>query len=166
MHVCKIFYIHILTAIAGWRFTTSHLLSTPSIKDCVFHNNIVSLHFKLFYYYLLTLQFMLRLHDYFQGRNGLDTFVIVTIFLFIPPWRGPHKWQKHVEGYPVIKIHNNTIVNLLVLVLYSFALCVEYEPYKIEDRLIGKLHFYCVSSCYIAFFRILMVVLTYMLLLA
>jgi hypothetical protein len=24
--------------------------------------------------------------------------------LFTPPWRWPHKWPKHVGGYPVIKL--------------------------------------------------------------
>jgi len=50
--------------------------------------------------------------------NGSDTFVIVIIFLFIPPCRWPHKWPKHVRGCLVIKLHQNTTVHLLVLILY------------------------------------------------
>jgi hypothetical protein len=30
---------------------------------------------------------------------------------------------------------------------------MEYEPYKIEDMLNGKLHFYCVCTCYIVFLK-------------
>ena len=50
--------------------------------------------------------------------NGSDIFVIVILFLFIPPWRWPNKWSKHVGGYPVITLHQNDIVHLLVLILY------------------------------------------------
>jgi len=157
------FCIYILTTITGWWFTTSHLLSTPSIKDCLFHSNIVFLYFKLFYNYPLTIQFVLRLHDYFQERNVLNMFVIVIVFLFISSWREPHKWQKHVAVYPVITLHKNANGHLLVMLLHSFALCMEYEPCKIEVMLTGQLHFYSVCSCYIAFFfRILMLVVTYM----
>jgi len=39
---------------------------------------------------------------YFQWQNSSDTFVIATVFLFIP---------EH---------HQNTIVHSLVLILYSF----------------------------------------------
>ena len=41
--------------------------------------------------------------------------------MFIPPWRWPHKWPKHVGRYPAIKLHQNTIVYLLVFILYSFS---------------------------------------------
>lgn len=54
---------------------------------------------------------------YFQWWNSSDTFVIAIVFLFIPPW--PHKWPKHLAGYPVITLHQNTIVYSLVLILYS-----------------------------------------------
>ena len=50
--------------------------------------------------------------------NGSDTFVIVIVFLFIPPCSWPHKWPKHVEGCLVIKLHQNTIVHLLVLIVF------------------------------------------------
>jgi len=32
---------------------------------------------------------------------------------------GHTKWPKHNGGYPVINVHQNTIVHLLVLILYS-----------------------------------------------
>ena len=78
--------------------------------------------------------------------------VIVVVFSFIPPGSWPHKRLKHVGGYAVIKLHQNTIVHLLVLIFYSFALCTEYEPYKTEDMPIGKLHFYFICSRYMSFF--------------
>lgn len=41
--------------------------------------------------------------------------------MFIPAWRWPYKWPKHVGRYPAIKLHQNTIVYLLVFILYSFS---------------------------------------------
>jgi len=50
---------------------------------------------------------------------------------FLPPWRWLHKWPKLVGRYPLIKLPQNTIVHLLVLILYSFDYGMEYEPYTI-----------------------------------
>jgi len=49
--------------------------------------------------------------------NGSDALEVVNVFLFIPPWRRPNKWPKHVAGYLAIKLHQNIIVQLLVLIL-------------------------------------------------
>jgi len=46
-----------------------------------------------------------------------DSFVIV--FLFMSPWIWSHMRPKHVEGHPVIKRHQNTIMPLFVLLSYS-----------------------------------------------
>jgi len=45
-------------------------------------------------------------------------FVIVAVFLFTPPRSWPHKRPKHVGGYAVIKLHQNTTMHLLVLIFY------------------------------------------------
>lgn len=41
------------------------------------------------------------------------------VFLTILPWRWPHKWPKHAGGYLVLELHQNIIVHMLVLLLYS-----------------------------------------------
>jgi len=46
-------------------------------------------------------------------------FLILVIFFFFPPWRWSYKWPKHVGGYPLIKLYQNTIERLLVLILCS-----------------------------------------------
>jgi hypothetical protein len=38
-------------------------------------------------------------YDYIQWWNGSNTHVISIEFLFIPPWRQPHKWPNRVGGY-------------------------------------------------------------------
>jgi len=35
------------------------------------------------------------------------------------PKDGHTKWPKHIGGYPVINVHQNTTVHLSVLILYS-----------------------------------------------
>jgi len=40
--------------------------------------------------------------------------IIVTVFLFTPPWRWPQEWPKHVCDYSVIKLHSYIEVRLLV----------------------------------------------------
>ena len=63
-------------------------------------------------------------------------------------------WCSWFTGYlpvghssPVIKLHQNIIFHFMVLILYSFYLCTEYEPYKIDytgclQNMLGK------SKCY------------------
>jgi hypothetical protein len=55
----------------------------------------------------------------FQWWDGSNALVVVIVFLFMPPWRWPHKWRKHVVGCPVIKLYRNIILYLLVLILHS-----------------------------------------------
>jgi hypothetical protein len=65
----------------------------------------VLLYFKTYFYnYLLTIEFILLLNDYFQWWNGSDMFVIVVVFLFIPPCSWLYKRLKHVGGYAVLCI--------------------------------------------------------------
>jgi hypothetical protein len=45
-----------------------------------------------------------------------------NFILYIPPWRWLHTWPKHVGGWPEIKLHKNTLVHFLVLVLHSYLL--------------------------------------------
>jgi len=61
---------------------------------------------------------------------GSNTFVIVIVHLFVLPWRWPHKWPKHVGEYPITKLHQNTIVRLLLLVLYSVDSCTNFGKAK------------------------------------
>jgi hypothetical protein len=41
------------------------------------------------------------------------------------PVDGHKKWPKHVGGRPVIKLHQDTVVCLLVLILYSGGILLE-----------------------------------------
>jgi hypothetical protein len=65
-----------------------------------------------------------REYDYnynnFRWQNVSDTFVITcNSIIILSPWRRQHKGPKHVRGYPIIELHQNTIVHLLVLIFYS-----------------------------------------------
>jgi hypothetical protein len=48
---------------------------------------------------------------------------IVVLFWFLPPWRWPHEWPKHVGDYYVINLYLYTQVYFLV-VLKNFMLLV------------------------------------------
>ena len=100
--------------------------------------------------------FVTDVNDCFQWSNGSDTSVILVIFFFLLPWRWSHKWPKHVWGYPLIKLYQNTIDLLLVLILYSVlpscmrcCMCVcpcvtYYQTAPLLDICL-KLYFYVVA---------------------
>jgi hypothetical protein len=52
--------------------------------------------------------------------GGLRHFVMVIVFLSLPPWRWPYDMPKHVAGYCVINWHSYSQVHLFV---FFFKLC-------------------------------------------
>jgi hypothetical protein len=50
--------------------------------------------------------------------------ITVIVFLFLPSWRWPHDWLKHVVGYHIIKLHSHINVHLLVFlkILYIWLM--------------------------------------------
>jgi hypothetical protein len=135
----NIFYIYVLTSITGWWFTTLYLLCTPSIETW-YTSRYVSIFWTCLYKYLSTIQFILWLYGWW---NGSDTFVMVLIFLFIPPWRWPHKWPKHAGGYPAVKLHQNT----LCICWYWYCICL-INAWKTGHIKINLNQLYCTNYCF------------------
>ena len=51
----------------------------------------------------------------FSGIMLLDIYLLLMLLLCLSPWRWANKWPKHVGGYPVIKLYNNTLVHFWYL---------------------------------------------------
>jgi lambda repressor-like predicted transcriptional regulator len=77
------------------------------------HSTIIHVQLPFIFQYFIPSEFNQNYMN-FLSVDWIQHNRIVAIFLFLPPWRWPHKWPKHVDGHCIIKLHSYTQVHLLV----------------------------------------------------
>jgi hypothetical protein len=83
------------------------------------YNNLL---FSSIPYLYFRYSFNSEFNQYYINFLNVDWFlhiVIVTVHLFLPPWRRLHEWPKHVNSYYIINLHSYAKKHLdFCLILY------------------------------------------------